>query len=195
MKGIITIDGERYQSGLPAFKDCEAIMNAMPYDSVFWKSRRTFLLWGTDHNGNRVVEEFLPHRPNRGECAHGLAGPGFMNNWRPYLKPIKGNGEFDRFILKNYKNGKLLKGGTLYIDGKPVSITDGANMRGATKTDLRFDSREIMIGDTISGFEIPWIVWDGYLIAERIVLFNISADSLEEKKLLTPIHAPARGTT
>lgn len=184
MNGIATIDGEYYRMTLPFFSDCDQLMQTMPSDSTIWKNRRTFLIYDVARDDRSAyLCEFLPHKPRYGEYARGHVGEGYANHWRPKLIPVTKNGEPDHFIKRHYKNGHILKGGTLYIDGDPVSVMDGAITRGGGM-DFRFDWRSIKIGDTMEGYEIPWMVLDGDLIAERILIYNISGDSLRQRGLL-----------
>lgn len=65
--------------------------------------------------------------------------------------------------------------GSLYLNGKAQALDVSGN-RAAPQ----YDGEILAIGNTAPGDELCWVQWNGLLVANRCVLFNISWDELNE---------------
>lgn len=92
--------------------------------------------------------------------------PKVTSGWRPILIPEK--------YPINEPNGTILTGGTWYLNQAPQPVNIGAD---GTTDICRLSGetvQDISIGETVSGKELRWIAWNGWLICQHILLCGLS---------------------
>ncbi len=180
---IVTLNHDQFQVLLPDTEtgsptvsaSWREFVNTCGTDDSLWDWKRMFS-WASFNFGDDTAALRGKHSPlfcSKVSIEMRSDHVGF----RPVMLPLDNDtGTFRPSWLSHLKNGDIVRFGTLYMDDEPVRIhrPDAefpAHYRVGAKLDIRCDMND-------QTFWIPWVVFNGKLMAATNLLCGVSWDDL-----------------
>ena len=161
---IVIIENEPYLAALPAFGMYEEIFRHVDFhigrtQADYLRAPAVAMLEKILGPGRQPVMRPITIDEN-GIAETAPFSPGCQLEVHPILIPLDKNGAIDLRVLTRNRNGSITKGGTLFLDNRPIQSRPFASNK-----ELYLDPYEFHIGDTVIGMEMSWLLWDGCLFS------------------------------
>ena len=185
----VKIDGEWFLVTIPDYNDFVEFYNAR-------------IARMSERHDDGTIARFLFYRDTPEDSLPDFSVPGILtttavcgvsvqpneiSGWQPMLVPLSRTGEISDW-LSQYRNGFRIGLGSLMVGNKVVSNdTDRFHAMASYPLyqETAGDCPDIRFCDSEAGGKpISWVVWNGRLIADRILLSNIRAKYLLQQGYL-----------
>ena len=166
----ITIDGDDYLLDLPYDVIWEQAFRHIPKETQKLDGANTMIWRSAPFDGSDDLLYVAVRMKD--EIKYCGTQEDVSGNFRPALKM-----QFP--VPKYWNNGRLVTGGSLYINDEPIILP--RNWRSMPNFSTG-EIKKIAIGDTDedSAAQIKWVFWEGYLIATKVLVTHIPFQKLKE---------------